>query len=248
MAYITTEDIEGLTNESISIPSATPEFISSQVDATFTTQFELLDETYYMQMGESTNTIVLKTPLYPIDVSNAYYSDNSLINSTSLDNIVETNSMKLSPVIYVKEHASSYPPLTEETPLIQGVDYYVKKASIVRIDYYWKRFVEVRFVWGYRTVPTDVKMLASLMGYEFSLSSMASTTQISERIGDYQYSSFKDSTTSGYSDNILNLTNTLRNKYSPPTFALSQELMNTQPVLNAKGVAEGGYPLIQGLP
>ena len=248
MAYITVGDINGLTLEDITIPSATPGFITAQIDATFTTQFELLDETYYMQMGESTEIIVLKTPLYPIDISNVYYTD--IINVTTLANIVESgeNNYKLSPIIYVKEHTSSYPPLTNETPLIQGTDYYVKKASIVRINNYWKRFVEVRFVWGYRTVPTDVKMLASLMGYEFALSSMASTTQISERIGDYQYSSFKDSTTSGYSDNILNLTKTLRNKYSPPTFALTQELMNTQPVLNAKGVVDGGYPLIQGLP
>ena len=247
MAYITIADINGLTLEEITIPSDTPDFITAQIDATFTTQFELLDETYYIQMGESTTTVVLKTPLYPVDLSNSYYV--GIINATTLDNIVENvNTHKLSPIIYVKEHTSSYPPLTDETPLIQGEDYYVKKASIVRINNYWKRFVEVRFIWGYRVVPTDVKMLSSLMGYEFALSSMASTTQISERIGDYQYSSFKDSTTSGYSDNILNLTKTLRNKYSPPTFALTQELMNTQPVLNAKGVAEGGYPLIQGLP
>ena len=159
-----------------------------------------------------------------------------------MDNIIATGDKKLSPIISVKEHTTSYPPLIDEEPLIQGTDYYVKKASIVRINHFWKRFVEIRFVWGYKEVPTDVKMLASLMGYEFSLSSMASTTQISERIGDYQYSSFKDSTTSGYSDNILNLTTTLKNKYSPPTFALTQELMNTQPILNASGNT------IQGLP
>ena len=40
----------------------------------------------------------------------------------------------------------------------------------------------------------------------------------------------------------MNLTNTLRNKYSPPTFALTQELMNTTPLLNAIGDS------IQGLP
>ena len=240
MAYITIADINGLTNETISIPSATLDFISAQIDATFTTQFELLDETYYIQMGESNTTIVLKTPLHPVDLTNVYYDD--IINETTLENIVAIGGEKRSPIISVKEHTSSYPPLTDETPLIQGTDYYIKKASIVRINNYWKRFVEVRFVWGYKDVPTDVKMLASLMGYEFSLSSMASTTQISERIGDYQYSSFKDSTTSGYSDNILNLTNTLRNKYSPPTFALTQELMNTSPIFNATGTA------IQGLP
>ena len=71
---------------------------------------------------------------------------------------------------------------------------------------------------------------------------LGATTQISERIGDYQYSSFKDSTTSGYSDNILSLTSALRNKYAPPTFALTQELMNTTPILNATGDS------IQGLP
>ena len=238
MAYITIADINGLTNETISIPSATLDFISAQIDATFTTQFELLDETYYIQMGESNTTIVLKTPLHPVDLTNVYYDD--IINETTLENIVAIGGEKRSPIISVKEHTSSYPPLTDETPLIQGTDYYIKKASIVRINNYWKRFVEVRFVWGYKDVPTDVKMLASLMGYEFSLSSMASTTQISERIGDYQYSSFKDSTTSGYSDNILNLTNTLRNKYSPPTFALTQELMNTQPLLHFSGDAVNG--------
>ena len=245
MAYIQESDITGLYTgtDALSIPSSTYDFITSQIDATFTTQFDLFDQTYYVQMGESTTTIALKTPLYAIDLANSYYTTNSLINPTTLDNIVPNDtSQKLSPIIYVKESTTKYPPITDEEPLIQGTDYYIKKASIVRINYYWKRFVEIRFVWGYRTVPTDVKMLASLMGYEFSLSSMSSTTQISERIGDYQYSSFKDSTTSGYSDNILNLTNTLRNKYSPPTFALTQELMNTSPIFNATGTA------IQGLP
>ena len=241
MAYIVEADITGLTTDSISIPSNTYNFITAQIDATFTTQFELLDETYYLQMGESTSTIALKTPLYAINLTNSYYTP--LIHATTLDNIVaNVSDQKLSPIIYVKESASKYPPITDEDPLIQGTDYYIKKASVVRINYNWKRFVEIRFVWGYRTVPIDVHMLASLMGYEFSLSSMASTTQISERIGDYQYSSFKDSTTSGYSDNIMNLTNTLRNKYSPPTFALTQELMNTTPLLNATGDS------IQGLP
>ena len=241
MAYINEADIEGLTTDTISIPSNTYNFVTAQIDATFTTQFELLDETYYLQMGESTNTIALKTPLYAINLANSYY--NSLIHATTLNNIVANASdQKLSPIIYVKESASKYPPITTEDPLIQGTDYYIKKASIVRINYNWKRFVEIRFVCGYRTIPTDIHMLASLMGYEFALSAMASTTQISERIGDYQYSSFKDSTTSVYSDNILSLTNTLRNKYSPPTFALTQELMNTTPLLNATGSS------IQGLP
>ena len=232
--YTDTASIEALTGESITVPSITPSYITSQIDAILTTQFELLDETYYIQMGESTTTIVLKTPLFPVDLSVVDYED--VINLTSLDNIVVTEvDKKKSPIIYVKEHSSSYPPLVDETPLIQGEDYYIKKASIVKINDYWKRFVEVRFVWGYKEVPIDIGMLASLMGYEFTLSSMSATTQISERIGDYQYSSFKDSTTSGYSDNIVSLTNTLRNKYSPPSFALSQELMNVQPIVNATG-------------
>ena len=243
MAYIEASDVNGLTTDTISIPTSTYDFITAQIDATFTTQFKLLDETYYLQMGESTSTIALKTPLYAIDLSNTYYTTNNLINSSTLTNIVSNNAnQKLSPIIYVKESSSKYPPITDENPLIQGTDYYIKKASIVRINYTWKRFVEIRFVWGYRSVPTDIKMLASLMGYEFALSSMASTTQIAERIGDYQYSSFKDSTTSGYSDNILSLTSALRNKYAPPTFALTQELMNTTPILNATGDS------IQGLP
>ena len=97
MAYITVGDINGLTLEDITIPSETPGFITAQIDATFTTQFELLDETYYMQMGESTEIIVLKTPLYPIDISNVYYTD--IINVTTLANIVESgeNNYKLSP-------------------------------------------------------------------------------------------------------------------------------------------------------
>ena len=243
MAYIEASDVNGLTTDTISIPTSTYDFITAQIDATFTTQFKLLDETYYLQMGESTSTIALKTPLNAIDISNTNYTTNNLINSSTLTNIVSNNAnQKLSPIIYVKESSSKYPPITDENPLIQGTDYYIKKASIVRINYTWKRFVEIRFVWGYRSVPTDIKMLASLMGYEFALSSMASTTQISERIGDYQYSSFKDSTTSGYSDNILSLTSALRNKYAPPTFALTQELMNTTPILNATGDS------IQGLP
>ena len=138
MAYINEADIEGLTTDTISIPSNTYNFVTAQIDATFTTQFELLDETYYLQMGESTNTIALKTPLYAINLANSYY--NSLIHATTLNNIVANASdQKLSPIIYVKESASKYPPITTEDPLIQGTDYYIKKASIVRINYNWKR-------------------------------------------------------------------------------------------------------------
>ena len=71
--YITVADINGLTLEDITIPSDTPGFITAQIDATFTTQFELLDETYYIQMGESNTTIVLKTPLYPVNLVDSYY-------------------------------------------------------------------------------------------------------------------------------------------------------------------------------
>ena len=221
MAYINEADIEGLTTDTISIPSNTYNFVTAQIDATFTTQFELLDETYYLQMGESTSTIALKTPLYAIDLNNSYYTTNNLINSTTLDNVVANASgQKLSPIIYVKESTTKYPPITDEQPLIQGTDYYIKKASIVRINYYWKRFVEIRFVWGYRTVPTDVKMLASLMGYEFALSSMSSTTQISERIGDYQITT-SSSSSSGASlgDELSEIRKALINKYSPPVFS-----------------------------
>ena len=49
--YITADDINGLTLEDITIPDDTPGFITAQIDATFTTQFELLDQTYYIQMG-----------------------------------------------------------------------------------------------------------------------------------------------------------------------------------------------------
>ena len=98
MAYIVEADITGLTTDAISIPSNTYNFITAQIDATFTTQFELLDETYYLQMGESTSTIALKTPLYAINLANPYYT--SLIHATTLDNIVANASdQKLSPII-----------------------------------------------------------------------------------------------------------------------------------------------------
>ena len=104
---------------STNVPSITPSYVSAQIDAILTTQFELLDQIYYLQVGGSTTNIVLKTPLYPVDVSNSAYSSD--INSTSLDNIIEIDSKKTSPIIYVKEHDSKYPPLVDETPLIQGI-------------------------------------------------------------------------------------------------------------------------------
>ena len=90
MAYIEASDVNGLTTDTISIPTSTYDFITAQIDATFTTQFKLLDETYYLQMGESTSTIALKTPLYAIDLSNTYYTTNNLINSSNTKLFVQS--------------------------------------------------------------------------------------------------------------------------------------------------------------
>ena len=124
MAYIQESDITGLYtgSDTLSIPTSTFDFITSQIDATFTTQFDLFDQTYYVQMGESTTTIALKTPLYAIDLANSYYTTNSLINATTLDNIVPNDiSQKLSPIIYVKESTTKYPPITDNAPTSEEI-------------------------------------------------------------------------------------------------------------------------------
>ena len=42
MAYIEASDVNGLTTDTISIPTSTYDFITAQIDDTFTTQFKLL--------------------------------------------------------------------------------------------------------------------------------------------------------------------------------------------------------------
>ena len=195
-------------------------WVSAEIDTMLNTDFSLKDEVYYIQMEESTSKIILKTPLYSVNVANAVYAN--YINSESKDNIYkDASNNQYSPIIYIKEHDTNFPPLTSTDPLIEGKDYYVNKTSINRITGTWKQFIEVRFAWGYTTIPTDIQMLATLMATEFSLSEMGSSEAMSERIGDYQYTSSKTSTSGGLSNNIANLKTSTLNKYALTSIAMS---------------------------
>ena len=206
------------------------DLVSSEIDTMLNTDFSLKDELYYVQLGESTSKILLKTPLYSTDVSNSTYT--SVINSESLTYIYEDSSNKqLSPVVYIKEHDTKFPPLTDTDPLIEGKDYYVGKTGINRINGNFKQFLEIRFCWGYTKIPLDVQMLATLMTAEFALSSKNTTESMSERIGDYQYTSNKGSTTGSFSDNISNLKSSTISKYSLTSIASTTGILSNRGII-----------------
>jgi hypothetical protein len=220
--YTTKEKVVAMSNGKLvqaDIQDDWIDWVTAEIDTMLSTDFNLKDEVYYIQMGELTNKIILKTPLYSVDIANTLYS--SYINSESKDYVYkDSNNKQFSPIIYIKEHDSEFPPLTSATPLIEGKDYYANKTSINKIFGNWKQFVELRFAWGYDTIPIDIVMLASLMATEFSLSESGSTESMSERIGDYQYISAKSSTTGGFSDNIANLKTSTMSKYSLTSIAM----------------------------
>ena len=177
-------------------------------------------------MGESTNRIILKTPLYSVHIGDTQYEN--VINVTSKDNVYNNKS----PIIYIKEHDTDFPPIASTDPLIEGKDYYANKTSINRIDGNWKQFIELRFAWGYSEIPIDIQMLATLMATEFSLSEMGSAEAMSERIGDYQYTSSKSSTSGGLSDNISNLKTSTLSKYALTSIAMSGSgVLSNNPIL-----------------
>ena len=206
------------------------DFVSAEIDTMLSTDFSLKDEIYYVQLRESTSKLLLKTPLYSTDVSNSTYTN--FINSESLTYIYEDSANKqLSPVIYIKEHDTEFPPITTKDPLIEGKDYYVDKTGINRIDGSFKEFIEIRFTWGYTSIPQDVQMLATLMTAEFALSSKNTTESMSERIGDYQYTSNKGSTTGSYSDNIANLKSSTISKYSLTSIASISGILSNRGII-----------------
>lgn len=224
--YTTSAKVITLSNNQItSVESDWIQWVSSEIDTMLNTDFSLKDEVYYIQMRESTNKILLKTPLFPVDISNAVYAND--INTDSKTYVYNN----LSPIIYIKEHDTEFPPLTSSTPLIEGKDYYVNKASINRIIGTFKQFVEIRFAWGYSSIPADIQMLATLMTTEFALSQQSTSEAMSERIGDYQYTSYKDATTSGFADNIVNLKSTTLNKYALTSIASTSGVLSNRGIL-----------------
>jgi hypothetical protein len=232
--YTTKTRVVNLSNSRLTLDDIQDEWItwvSGEIDTMLTTDFSLKDEVYYIQMGESTNKIILKTPLYSVDIANVVYADS--INVTSKDNVYkDSNNKQFSPIIYIKEHDSDFPPLTGTDPLIEGKDYYANKTSINRINGNWKQFIEVRFAWGYADIPTDIQMLATLMVTEFSLSESGLSEAMSERIGDYQYMSSKSSSTGGFSDNITNLKTSTLSKYALTSIAMSGSgVLSNNPIL-----------------
>lgn len=217
-----------LTNSEVS--SEWIDFVSAEIDTMLNTDFSLKDEIYYVQLRESTSKLLLKTPLYSTDISNSTYTN--AINSESLTYVFSDSANKqLSPVIYIKENDTKFPPLTSDDPLIEGKDYYVDKTGINRINGSFKQFLEIRFAWGYATIPQDVQMLATLMTAEFALSSKNTTESISERIGDYQYSSNKGSTTGGFSDNVTNLRSSTISKYSLTSIASISGVLSNRGII-----------------
>ena len=243
--YTTKLKIENLSNGRLVQADIQDEWIpwiSAEIDTMLNTDFSLKDEIYYIQMGESTNKIILKTPLYSVDIANPVYSD--FINSTSKENVYkDSNNKQFSPIIYIKEHDTEFPPLTTSDPLIEGKDYYANKTSINRISGTWKQFVEVRFAWGYTNIPTDIQMLATLMATEFSLSEMGSAESMSERIGDYQYTTSKSSTSGGLANNVANLKTSTLSKYALTSIAMSGSgVLSNNPILVDSDIPLIGTP------
>ena len=124
--YTNASKVVAISNGQLTTSEVTSEwidFVSAEVDTMLNTDFSLKDEIYYVQLRESTSKLLLKTPLYSTDVSNSTYTN--FINSESLTYIYEDSTNKqLSPVIYIKEHSSEFPPLSTTDPLIEGKDYY----------------------------------------------------------------------------------------------------------------------------
>ena len=54
---------------------------------------------------------------------------------------------------------------------------------------------------------------------------------MSERIGDYQYTSYKDAPTSGFADNIVNLKSTTLNKYALTSIASTSGVLSNRGIL-----------------
>ena len=224
--YTTSAKVITLSNNQLtSVDSDWITWVSSEIDTMLNTNFSLKDEVYYLKMGEVTNKILLKTPLFSVDIGNAVYAND--INSDSKTYVYGNKS----PIIYVKENDSDFPPLTSTEPLIEGKDYFVNKASINKITGTWKQFVEIRFAWGYNSIPNDIQMLATLMTTEFSLSQQSTSEAMSERIGDYQYTSYKDATTSGFADNIINLKSSTLNKYALTSIASTSGVLSNRGIL-----------------
>ena len=124
--YTTSAKVITLSNNQLtSVDSDWITWVSSEIDTMLNTNFSLKDEVYYLKMGEVTNKILLKTPLFSVDIGNAVYAND--INSDSKTYVYNN----LSPIIYIKEHDTEFPPLTSSTPLIEGKDYYVNNKYII---------------------------------------------------------------------------------------------------------------------
>ena len=69
--YTTSAKVITLSNNQLtSVDSDWITWVSSEIDTMLNTNFSLKDEVYYLNMGEVTNKILLKTPLFSVDIGN----------------------------------------------------------------------------------------------------------------------------------------------------------------------------------
>ena len=158
-----------------------------------------------------------------------------LVEDTSNDTIFLRNPIvNPTTTLVIQESATAYPTAGSGLDLLDGSKYVIRNSYIERIDTAgWKKYVTVKYRWGWESTPDDIAMFANMLLLQFVLDATTTATAsgTTEKMGDYSIttSSSGSSSTSNFNAEVEEMKRILLNKYSPPAFTILSDNQDPSP-------------------
>ena len=160
----------------------------------------------------------------------------SFIATDSANDIIFLRNPIVNPstTLVVQESSTAYPTAGSGSDILASSNYIVRNNHIERIDTSgWKRYVTIKYRWGWESTPYDIAMFANMLLLQFVLDATTTATAsgTTEKIGDYSIttSSSGSTSTSNFSSEVDEMKRILLNKYSPPVFTINTNNQNPTP-------------------
>ena len=216
MAYADASKVASLSNGQFVSGAVLSDWITwntAQVDSLLSSSlyvnspyFSLHEDTYSFTIGDMSNDII--------------FLRNPIVNPSS--------------VLVIQESSSEFPTAGSGDDVLESTKYVVRNNHLERTDNVsWKKFVTIKYRWGWETTPYDIEMFANMLLLQFVLDATTTATAsgTTEKIGDYSIttSSSGSTSTSNFSAEVEEMKRILLNKYSPPVFSINTNNQDPTP-------------------
>ena len=157
------------------------------------------------------------------------------VSDTSNDVIFLRNPIvNPSTTLVIQESISDYPTAGSGDDVLEDTKYIVRNNHVERTDTTagWKKYVTIKYRWGWESTPYDIEMFANMLLLQFVLDATTTSTSAgtTEKIGDYSItSSSSAAATSNFNAEVEEMKRILLNKYSPPFFTIDSDNQNPSP-------------------